>query len=187
MHPQLGMPRTKSDWAHCLAWYSNLRMPHAGTMEGGVSTAGTQQLPLNRQLLWLPRSPTPSTARSPLSPRCSGWLLRSVPPAAAPSHCSAGGGAAPRSGTAAGPDPLPGLPARGARPAHPAAQELHEQRPERLRPGQRRPALCGDGGSMSSHLDSLESICCWSHNRSQEPLTTEQDGRNLPVLGDGGG
>lgn len=77
MYPQLGKPRIKSDRAHCLDWHRDLWMPQAGTMEGGGSTVGTQQLPLNCQLLWLLPGPTPSTAYSPpLSPsHCSLLIL----------------------------------------------------------------------------------------------------------------
>lgn len=30
---------------------------------------------------------------------------------------------------------------------------------------------------MSSHLDSLESICCWSHNHTQELLMSDAGAR----------
>lgn len=83
MCPQLGMPRIKSDHAHCLGWHGDLWVPQAGTMEGGGSAVGTQRLPLSCQLL----RPTPSAAHSPpLSPsRCS--LLALAPSLPFPRNC----------------------------------------------------------------------------------------------------
>lgn len=83
MCPQLGMPRIKSDHAHCLGWHGDLWVSQAGTMEGGGSAVGTQRLPLSCQLL----HPTPSAAHSPpLSPsRCS--LLALAPSLPFPRNC----------------------------------------------------------------------------------------------------
>lgn len=105
-------------------------------------------------------------------------LLPSLSPVTA-FHCSGGGGRRSHS-PAAGHIPAPGAAAPSPKqPESPGAQGAAEehQAQRSLSPSERGFVVCRDGGSMSSHLDSLESVCCWSHNHTQEPLVSEAAAR----------